>query len=473
MALPDVRNKIRDGALGARGADATGIFGAVGVAAHYGGGIRILSDPADAAEALGDGPLRDLVVSALSVAGTICYAVALEGSTPGTLSDVTAGSANAGAGSVAVSGTPRNDYTVRVIIVEKGGLNDAVFRVEIDGVMSKKFTVPDTPGTFDIPGTGITLTFSEGTASGGEEQFEMDDEFSFSSTAPTASNSEVLSGVDLLLNSSYNFEWISIAGVSSAPLWAALAVKAAGAEEAHRYIHFKAQARYLADEETVDAWVAALAGDERGSTVGGRVQVYAGWVTEADAGGAVDRRGLLNLGNGLSARREVHEPIDAVRYGGVPGVVELLPDGLNDGHIKTLSDAGYVTARNIIGLNGVYITRGNMLAEETSDFQLEERRRVMDKACGLVRSAQLMYLNDTVEIGADGSMEGITMFQKISEQPLNQMVDAGEISGGTVYIDPYQDILSTEKIVTRIRITPLGKMSEIENVISYHNPLLG
>lgn len=470
--LPDVKNKILDGALGARGADATGIFGAVGVAANYGGGIQIFTDPGDAAEALGDGPLRDLVASSLSVAGTICYAVALEGTTPGTVGSVTAGGENTGAGSVAASGTPRNEYDVKVVIVESGALNEAVFRVEIDGVMSKKYTVPDTPGTFDIPGTGITLTFSEGTPSGGEAQFEVDDEWSFSATAPTATNAEVLAAVDTLLESAYAYEWISIAGVSASPLWASLAVKAAGAEANHRYIHFKCQARYVGDAETTSEWVAALAGDERGSTVGGRVQVYAGWVMEADPAGAVDERGLIGLGTGLSARREPHEPIDAVKYGGIPGVVEILPTDLNDGHVKTLADAGYVTARHYIGLTGTYITSGKMLAEDTSDFKLEERRRVMDKACKLVRDAQMKYLNDTVEVGADGSLEGIEMFKKISEQPLDQMVNGGEISGGTVYIDPNQDILSTEQVVTRIRITPLGKMSHIENVISYHNPLL-
>ena len=35
-----------------------------------------------------------------------------------------------------------------------------------------------------------------------------------------------------------------------------------------------------------------------------------------------------------------------------------------------------------------------------------------------------------------------------------------------------QDILSTEKLTTRIRIIPLGKMTFIENVISYMNPNL-
>jgi hypothetical protein len=47
-------------------------------------------------DVLGDGPLRDLLVSALSIAKTTVYAIALEGTVPGSLSAVSAGSQNAG-----------------------------------------------------------------------------------------------------------------------------------------------------------------------------------------------------------------------------------------------------------------------------------------------------------------------------------------------------------------------------------------
>lgn len=472
MSRGYVKNKILDGALGAQGPAATGIFGAVGVSAIPNAGILILTDPSDAAEKLGDGPLRDLVVSALAVAKTTCYVVPLAGSVDGTVSAVTKSGESSGVGTLAAAGTPRNAYSVKVVIDTAGGLNEAVFRYEIDGVLSKKITVP-LDGEYVIPNKGITLTFSAGTPAEGEESFEVGDEFSFSTTAPTATNSEILTGIDRLLESSYSFEWISVAGISDAALWAALAVKADGAEAVYRYIHFKAQARYLSDAETVDEWVAALTGDERGLTVGGRVQVYAAWIEESDPFGAVDRRGAIGLGSGMSARRNVHEPVDALKYGGVSGVNKLLPETLNGGHVDALDNAGYVTLTTYVGRTGAYITHGRMLAEETSDFQLEERRRVMDLACARVRSAQMNFLNDTVEIAADGSMEGIKMFHAISEQPLLDMAAAGMISSGEVVIDEDQNILSTETILTRIRIVPLGKMSYIENTISFHNPALG
>lgn len=472
MSRGYVKNNILDGALGAQGPAATGIFGAVGVAAIPNAGILILTDPADAAEKLGDGPLRDLVVSALAVAATTCYVVPLAGSIAGVVSAIAKDAAAAGVGTLTAAGSPRNAYDVTVKIEGAGGLNEAIFRYEIDGVLSKQITVP-LDGEYEIPNTGLTLTFSAGVPAGGEESFEVGDEFTFSTTAPSASNTEILSGIDRLLESAYAFEWISVAGISDSALWAALAVKASGAEAVYRYIHFKAQARYLADGESVDEWVAALTGDERGLTVGGRVQVYAAWIEESDPMGAVDRRGAIGLGSGMSARRNVHEPVDALKYGGVSGVNKLLPAGINGGHIDALDNAGYVTLTTYVGRTGAYITHGRMFAEETSDYQLEERRRVMDLACARVRSAQMNFLNDTIEIAADGSMEGIKMFHAISEQPLRDMAAAGIISSGEVLIDENQNILSTETVLTRVRIVPLGKMSYIENTISFHNPAIG
>ncbi len=76
-------------------------------------------------------------------------------------------------------------------------------------------------GTFEIPGTGITLNFAD---SGEDEQsFIEDDAFSFSSTAPTLSNSSVLKAVESLINLNSEFEIVHIVGTSGKTLWAALA----------------------------------------------------------------------------------------------------------------------------------------------------------------------------------------------------------------------------------------------------------
>lgn len=460
-----VNNKILDGALGVLPQPATGIFGAVGVCSSPTDGIRILTTASEANEALIAGPLRDLVVQALSMAGTTVYAVGINGSVPGVIGDVS--KAGSGTGTMTASGSPLNDYDIKVSILSGGGLNEAVAVVDVDGIMHKRFTIPD-GGSYVIPNTGITLAF----ASPDGAAFAEGDSFVFSTTAPSATNSELLAGVDLLIDSKYDYEWIAVAGVSDASLWAALETKATEAANRYRYIHFKAQARYLDENETVDQWVAALTGPERGMTVGGHVQVSAGWVKSSDPYGEVDRRGAIGFSCGMSARKDVMEPVDHVGSSALSGIVSLLPEGINDGHVNALDNAGYLTLCQYIGLTGCYITHGRMLAESTSDFGLEERRRVMDLACKNVRLAQLAYINSTVSIGADGSAEGLGMFRAISEQVLENMKKAGQISGYSIEIDETQDLLATETLVTRIRIIPLGKMSYITNVISYHNPLV-
>jgi hypothetical protein len=82
-----------------------------------------------------------------------------------------------------VSGNPRNEYDVAVDIQADGGLNAGTFRVTIDGLAGKIITIPDGEGKYEIPGTGLTLTFTAG-----DSGFKAGDGFTFKATAPTATN---------------------------------------------------------------------------------------------------------------------------------------------------------------------------------------------------------------------------------------------------------------------------------------------
>ncbi len=462
--LPGIKNTILDGAMGVLGADATGRFAAIGVAANFGQGILTFTSPDQVDAILGDGPLRDTIISALSIAKTTVYAIALEGTSPGTLSAVIAGTENGGSGTITVEGSPRNEYAISIEITAGGSVNEGVFRITIDGSSGKRITIPDT-GKYTIPGTGISLTFSGNYTEG--------DVFTFSSTEPKASNGEILAAVDTILKAKKAIEWIAITGVSEKALWAALAAKADEAAEIYQYLFFVAQARYQKENETLDQWANALTGDERGTVASTRLQVCAGWISEADPNGSTDVRGLIGVYCGKLAARNVHQGPDAVRYGSIKAALELLPYGINDGHIESLKEAGYVTARTIIDLKGMYITSGQMMCDEGSDYDMVERRRVMDKACREVRKAQLVWVNDAVSVGKDGSPDGIAMLIAQSENPLRIMKQNGEISDGYVAVPEGQNILSTKKIQTKVRIIPLGKLSYIENEIAYSNPAIG
>jgi hypothetical protein len=465
--LPQIKNKILDFAMGVQGAQADGRFAAIGVSAVPGGGILTFNAPDQVEPAIGDGPLRDLLVSALSIARTPVSVIALEGTIPGGVSAVVKGDFNQGTGSIGIAGTPRNEYDIEIRIEAGGGLNEAVFRVIIDGLPGKRITVPDGTGRYEIPGAGLTVVFQPG-----ENGFAKDDVFIFSTGAPRASNGEILAAVDQILAANLSIEFIAISGEDSAPLRAALAMKSIEAENLYQYIFFVTQARYMENGETPDEWKNALCGEERGSTASTRLQVCAGWIEEADANGQIDTRGIIGVYCGTLAARKVQDGPDAVKFGGVAAAVSLKPEGLNDGQIEDLKNAGYVTVRKFVGLKGIYFTSGQMAAEEGSDFDLVERRRVMDKACRNVYRAQLPMINDAVKIGKDGTPEGLEMFLALSQQPLETMITNREISDGFVYIPEGQNVLADKTIRTKVRIVPLGKISFIENEIAYMNPAL-
>jgi hypothetical protein len=309
-------------------------------------------------------------MSALSISKTSVSVVALEGTIPGTVSAVTPGADNKGSGSITVSGNPRNDYEIKVVIEATGGLNEGAFRITIDNLSGRLVTIPDGDGKYAIGGTGLTLQFNPSAS-----VYSEGDNYSFSATAPSATNGEVLAAIDKIFRAKLSIEFIAIAGVSSSPLWAALATKANLAAEMYQYLFFVAQGRYLKDGETLDAWANALCTVERGTVGSTRLQVCAGWIEEADVNGQVDVRGLIGTYCGTLAARKVQDGPDAVKFGGIAAATSLLPRGINDGHIENLKNAGYVTVRKYVGQNGIFITSGQMMSEEGSDYDLVERPR--------------------------------------------------------------------------------------------------
>jgi len=466
--LPGIKNDILDFAMGVQGAQADGRFAAIGVAEKFGQGIITLNAPDQVEKKIGDGPLRDLLVSSLSIARTAVSVIAIEGSLPGAVSEVAIGGENEGTGSIAVTGNPRNEYDISVAIETSGSINEATFRLTVDGLPGKQITVPDGEAKYEIPGTGLTIQFAPG-----ESGFVEGDAFSFKTTEPRATNGDILAAINQIFEAKLSIEFIAIAGACAAPMWAALAMKANEASEIYQYLFFVAQARFLNNGETTDQWKTALCGTERGNTASTRLQVCAGWIEEADANGQVDVRGIIGVYCGSLAARKVMDGPDAVKFGGISAAVSIKPDDLNDGHIEDLKNAGYVTVRKYAGRKGIFFASGQMMSEEGSDFNLVERRRVMDKACRNLYIAQLPSVNDTVRIGKDGSPEGLEMFLALSQSPLDTMKLNKEISDGYVFIPPGQNILADKKLRTKVRIVPLGKMSFIENEIAYKNPALG
>ena len=485
MPLAKVRVTARDGGLGILGPDAAGRFVAIGVSAKAapasGVSVLTLGDPVEADSQLGRGPLRDLVTTALSLAGTTCYAIPLAISGGGTSTVTAVGDAPDVLGVKVDPGSEAraaDAMDIEVTVVKAGALGTAAIAITVDGEPSTingstELTIANPgPDNTAITELGQNFVLVIDSPSGG---FEVGDTWRIKTTYPSPSTNDVTAAMAHVLGDpGRDFEFISIAGPAAQSVGAGVLSQLQTALARYpRHVHVKMQA--LAPGADTTAWVDGLAtGSNRWTSVNPpRLQVHAGWVRQADAtSGRIDVRPAIDVGTGLTAARRPWEPVDAVANGSIPGVTAVYPDDLTLTQIETLQDAGYAMPRRYFGLRGVYLSRGQMLVERHSDYQTEERRRVMDYACRRVYRAQIRHLNSSVLLAADGTPAGLELFRAESEQPLREMVLQQQISSFELTVPAGQNILSDETLRSRLRIVPRGKASQIETEIAYRNPVL-
>lgn len=463
--LPDATVTIQDGGLGILPAGASGLHAKVGVASKgTANQIVSITDQGKIGELLGVGPLADALFDSFAAGARTIYAVRAQSDVAGTVGAVTA--TKTGAGNMTAAGSPLDAYAAVIEILTAGRFNTAAFRYSLDGgdTWSAKITVP-AGGVYAIPDTGATLTFTESGVTP-ETSFLVGDKYTFSTVAPTASVANINAAIDALFASGNQYEFIHVVGVSDSAVWAALATRATEAEGKYRYIHFLAEARGPNAGETVDQWVTALV-TAKGSFASTRVSISAGRVEISDGGtGRQVDRNVAGLYAGRVSAIPVMRSPGRVADGSIPGVIKLLPDGINDGHIKTLDDNGFITFRTYIGLAGIYVTNGRIAAPAISDYQYVELRRVMDKACTQVRTTALRFAQAEADAG------GLDALEAQLSAPLEVMQGAGEIVSGRVVIPRDQDILGTSTLRAKIRIVPKPIMRWIELDIGFENPFV-
>lgn len=467
MPLKDVNILIADGGLGLLAPSASGNHAKVGVCS-LGDVNEVIpvTDPGKIADLFGTGPLADALYDSFAAGARTIYAVRATGDIDGEIGAVAA--TKTGTGNLTVTGTPLDAYELLVLIVDSGGKNVATFRYSLDGgdTWSPKITVP-TALTYAIAGTGLTLTFTEAVTNP-ENSFKADDQYAYTVKAPSSSVNSVNSAITALLSSKYLYEYIHVVGPSDAAMWAALAARATEAETKFRYIHFLCEARGPNAGETVEQWTTALL-EAKTAFSSTRVAICAGRFEMADMGtGRIVNRNGAGLYSGRISAIAVSDSPGKVLDGPLPSVVALQPTGINDGHIQALDEAGFVTFRQYIGLDGFYVTNGRIAAPVTSDYQYVELRRPMDKACSLVRSTALKFVQ--AELDPTNLEKSFAALEAALSAPLYAMVGNGDIARGRVVIPRDQDVLATSKIRLKVRIVPLAIMREIEVEIGYENP---
>jgi len=189
------------------------------------------------------------------------------------------------------------------------------------------------------------------------------------------------------------------------------------------------------------------------------------------------------LAMGRAAAIPVQRNIGRVKDGRLPVTSPALSNGdliadLSNATLDGLNSKGYIFMRMHVGKAGAFFNGDHTAVKIDSDFASIHRGRPMDKAVRIVRQTFVEELLDDILIDPEtGKMapDVITAYQQSCDSALAINMGIGSadpnVSGARTYVDPEQDVLATDKVLTKLRIVPKGMVKEIEVELGYAKTL--
>lgn len=141
-----------------------------------------------------------------------------------------------------------------------------------------------------------------------------------------------------------------------------------------------------------------------------------------------------------------------------------------------IHDKGFITFRTYPGKAGYYFSDDPTCVAATDDYSSLARGRIIDKAIRIAYATYVEEILDEVEINpTNGQIATVKAkyYQALIENAIGTaMVGESEIVSVEAYVDPLQNVLSTNKICIDIRIVPYGYAKQIEVTLGFTNPAL-
>jgi hypothetical protein len=408
------------------------------------------------------GTLTNITIAAGTYVLNDVYTIA----TDGTITLVGSGPA---ASNVTQTSSALDAYAVVVTIGIGGALGTATFTYSLDGGNNVSGAIA-TPGggKYSIPNTGVVLTFA-GT-------FTAADTYSFATTTATASNTDVTNAFTATLGSAV--QW-GFAHVAATPASAAAAATTAAtidaqmtiAQLAYRFVFTVMECPTVEIDTTIIAAFNAFSSTRVCVCVGdvGAVSPINGRVLRRNNAWVFSAH-LAGIGAG-------EDPAFVGSATPVKNVVSLYPNfGSTSWTPDTLDANRFVTMRTLAGKQGYFITNGNMMSPNGSDFNLVQRRRVMDIACTVTRTALLDYLSGSVRVNKATGFIDERDAQKIEGRVNSILRDAlvapGFATAGTCVLNRTTNLLSTSTEPVSVRVVPLAYLKTIAVTMGFSNPAL-
>ena len=456
--LSSVSVNVNDNRGGVGSGVGTGVHAKVGVAGVASSSpiaIRRGMKDEQVRELLGNSPLAEACIESLEWGAALIYCMPVTATTAGTIS--AAARVGDGAGKITAAGSPVNDFQIIVKVVEPGARNVATITVSEDGGYSwgDEQTVP-LSGTIALPNTGVVLSFDVSET----KTLAAGDTYTFTATAPVASNADILDAVQALKTYRGAFEMIHVVGTTNASLWASLEAELKNWEDDGRPVLAMVEQRNAAASETAAAYVDAIQ-TQAASVRGRHVAVCRAWASYVQKDGRETQRNLAAVLLGLLAQAPESTSIAFVRDYNIPEgkITRLLPEGIEN-YLEVLDAARYIEVRTYPGKDGYFVANTNTTADAASDYANIEVCRVMYRLVRETNARALEHQNeDFDQSDPEVALKGVEADLNV---PVEDALEDGIISAGEAVIlfDQMGDGMD-KKMPVEIRFVPRGYIREI------------
>ena len=189
-----------------------------------------------------------------------------------------------------------------------------------------------------------------------------------------------------------------------------------------------------------------------------------------------DAYACLGLLLGRLASVPVMRKVSRVRTGAMSNTAAYLGTTsleTSAGTQSVIASKGFITWWTYPNVSGYFFSGDDTFSAVTDDYHFLARGRVIDKVHVLAYTTFVQEVDDEVPVNSDGTLDAgfcKWLSQQIINQVDNTMTANREISSVDCFIDPTQNILSTNQLNVVVKITPVGYASDIEITLGFENP---
>lgn len=381
---------------------------------------------------------------------------------------------------------PFDSYVTEVTVVETGTLGAGTFEYTLDDgyTTSPELTIPS-GGVYDVPNTGMRITFTPG---GGTPYFEEGDSFTYSTTAPYFSTTSLASAFTAISAGSEGFAAAILAGrpasaSAGATLFAALGTHLDTLFSANRPVGAMLDSGIDTAAATKTAYASSSHSrilpcfTEESSDVADKCHVtsakpFNGW--------GAPRKSIVNVVAARAAASLISTHLGRFADGTLSRVRAI---GYNEEKgTAAMSAAKFCTLRTWDGFpGGFYINRPNIKSSAGSDYELWPHRRIADTAHSTAHRALQRFMNTKVRVRTDGAnagkidpKEALRIEGEINAAlaenltvPLDAEGNRGHVAAVAYRIDLEHNVASTNQVVGQVAIVRDGYAEEIVSTLGF------